>query len=417
LSGPRKKSIPDRIPYGRQEITKSDIEAVVRVLKSDYLTQGPTVRSFEKAFASYVGAPEAVAVCNGTAALHLGVLALGLEPGKKVITTPVTFAASANCVRFCGGEVVFADIDPETYLIDIDQVERLLADEPRGHYAGIIPVDFAGRATDLERLRGLADRYGCWILEDACHAPGGYFVDSAGKKRPCGDGSFAEAAAFSFHPVKHIAAGEGGMVTTRNRRWVERCRNLRTHGIQQDPHLRRENHGVWYYEMQELGFNYRLTDIQAALGLSQLERAGAGLRRRRQIALNYHAAFSGQPFLVRPTLDTEGHAYHLFVAEFEDRDGLLDHLRSRGVFAQVHYIPLHLMPYYQRLGWKPGDFPHAERYYRHALSLPLYPSLSDRNQSFVIQSVFDYYTPRLPRKTESTPAAHREAAPLGCGAA
>jgi UDP-4-amino-4,6-dideoxy-N-acetyl-beta-L-altrosamine transaminase len=393
----RKKRIPERIPYGRQEITESDIAAVVAVLGSDFLTQGPTVRSFEEAFASYIGVAEAVAVCNGTAALHLGVLALGLKPGKKVITTPITFAASANCVRFCGGEVVFADIDPDTHLIDIDRVEQLLADAPQGSYAGIIPVDFAGRATDLERLRELADRYDCWILEDACHAPGGYFVDSQGTKRFCGDGSFADAAVFSFHPVKHIAAGEGGMLTTRNTRLSERWRNLRTHGIQQDPRLRLENHGVWYYEMQELGFNYRLTDIQAALGRSQLKRAKAGLRRRRQLAANYQAAFSGRSFLVRPTLDTEGHAYHLFVAEFDDRDGLLAHLHSRGIFAQVHYIPLHLMPYYRNLGWKPGDFPNAERYYRHALSLPLYPSLSDQKQAFVIQSVFDYYA-RPPKR-------------------
>ena len=202
------------IPYGKQNITAEDIRAVVEALKSDYLTQGPKIKEFEDAFAKYIGSKYAVAVSNGTAALHLNTLALGLKPGDKVITTPITFAASANCVRYCGGEVIFADIDPETYLLDINSVRKLLEGSPIGTYKGIIPVDFAGRAVDLEAFRSLADEFGCWIIEDSCHSPGGYFIDSKGNKQHCGNGNFADLAIFSFHPVKHIACGEGGMVTT-----------------------------------------------------------------------------------------------------------------------------------------------------------------------------------------------------------
>lgn len=379
------------IPYGRHEVTAEDIAAVTAVLQSERLTQGPQVPAFEEAFADYVGAPHAVAVANGTAALHVSALALGLSAGQRVITSPLTFVATANCARYCGAEVVFADIDPETYLIDLAQVAQLLTSAPRGYYAGIIPVDFAGRAVDMEKLRDLADAHGCWMLEDACHAPGGYFRNSAGTPRYCGSGEFADAAIFSFHPVKHIAAGEGGMVTTRHAHVAERCRALRTHGIQHDPARCRDAHGVWYYEMQELGFNYRLTDIQAALGHSQLQRAQAGVKRRRQLAARYHAAFAGQPFLTQPTRDVDGHAYHLFVLTVHDRDGLMNHLRAHNIGAQVHYIPVHYMPYYRQFGWKPGDFPHTEQVYRHALSLPLYPALTDDEQATVIETVFAYY--------------------------
>jgi dTDP-4-amino-4,6-dideoxygalactose transaminase len=302
-----------KIPYGRQHITEEDINAVIDVLKSDWLTQGPKISEFEQAFAKYIGSKYAVAVANGTAALHLCTLALGVKPGVKVITTPITFVASANCVRYSGGEVVFADINPKTYLIDINEVEKLLKAAPKGTYKGIIVVDFAGRAVDLEAFRKLADEYGLWIIEDACHAPGGYFVDSKGQKQNCGNGNFADLAIFSFHPVKHIAAGEGGMITTNDEAFYHKVRVLRTHGIQQIPELRQFDHGVWYYEMQELGFNYRLTDIQAALGMSQLIRAEEGLQRRKEIAKVYEQTFNKSSFVKGQSGVLEGHAYHLYV--------------------------------------------------------------------------------------------------------
>lgn len=379
------------IPYGRHHITDEDIQAVVDVLKSDWLTQGPKIAEFEQVFAEYIGVKYAVAVSNGTAALHLCTLVLGVNEGDKVITTPITFAASANCVRYCGGEVVFADINPETFLLDIKEVRKLLEASPKGTYKGIIPVDFTGRPVDLEAYRKLADEYCCWIIEDACHAPGGYFIDSKGIRHNCGNGEFAELAIFSFHPVKHIACGEGGMITTNNEKLYHKLRNLRTHGIQQNPALKQFDHGAWYYEMQELGFNYRLTDIQAALGKSQLQRADAGLERRKEIASIYENAFSEKPYIIRQVGVIHGHAYHLYVVEFNDRTGLYKYLRENNIFAQVHYIPVHLMPYYRQFGWKEGDLPQAENYYKHCLSLPMYPTLAEEEQTYVIETIKSFY--------------------------
>lgn len=379
-----------KIPYGRQNITDEDIQAVVEVLKSDWLTQGPNIKRFEDSFAEYVGAKYAVAVSNGTAALHLCAMALGVDSGDKVITTPITFVASANCVRYCGGEVVFADIDPNSYLLDINSVKKLLEASPKGTYKGIIPVDFAGRANDLEAFRKLADEYGLWIIQDACHSPGGYFVDTNGVSQTCGNGIFAELAIFSFHPVKHIAAGEGGMITTNDEGIYKKLLNLRSHGIQQDPEKRVYQHGVWYYEMQELGYNYRLTDFQAALGLSQLKRADDGLLRRKEIASIYYNAFKDNIFIKGQSGIVEGHAYHLYVIEIEDRTGLINYLREQNIFAQVHYIPAHLMPYYRDFGWKDGDMPLAEKYYNHCLSLPMFPTLTCEEQQFVIDKVLEF---------------------------
>jgi len=381
----------NRIPYGRQHITPEDIDAVVEVLTSDWLTQGPKLREFEEDFANYIGSKYAVAVTNGTASLHLSVLALGIQPGDKVITTPITFVASANCVRYAGGEVVFVDIDPETYLLDIKKVEILLQESPKGTFKGIIPVDFTGRAVNMEAFRKLADEYGCWIIEDACHAPGGYFYDSKGQKQYCGNGNYADLSIFSFHPVKHIATGEGGMITTNNEGLYHHLRNLRTHGIQQRPELRHYNHGIWYYEMQELGFNYRMTDIQATLGISQLSRAKEGLRRRKEIADFYDVAFKNKPFIKRQTGAIDGHAYHLYVVEIEDRNGLINHLRTQNIFAQVHYIPVHLMPYYGKFGWGNGDLPQAENYYQNCLSLPIYPTLTPDQQAYVIHIIEEFF--------------------------
>jgi UDP-4-amino-4,6-dideoxy-N-acetyl-beta-L-altrosamine transaminase len=388
------------IPYGKQEITQADIDAVVAALQSDFLTQGPKIAEFEQAFANYVGCDYAVAVANGTAALHLCTLALGVQPGDKVITTPITFAASANCVCYCGGEVVFADIDPTTYLLDFDSVRSLLAQHPKGTFKGIIPVDFAGRAVNLEAFHQLAIEYDLWLIEDACHAPGGFFIDAKNERQNCGNSQFADLAIFSFHPVKHIAAGEGGMITTNDPVLYQKLLQLRTHGIVKNETLYQnsiefagghDSYPLWYMEMQALGFNYRLTDFQAALGLSQLHRADKGLTRRREIAAIYAKAFHEKSFIKGQSGLVEGHAYHLYVLEVEDRLELYNHLRAQHIFAQIHYIPCHLMPYYRALGGKEGDFPHAENYYKHCISLPMYPTLTDQEQQFVIDAIFAFY--------------------------
>ena len=391
------------IPYGRQHITEADIQAVVEALKSDYLTQGPRIKAFEDAFAEYVGAKYAVAVANGTAALHLNAMALGVQPGHKVITTPITFAASANCVRYCGGEVIFADINPETWLLDINEVRKLLENAPKGTYQGVIPVDFAGRAVNLEAFRELADEYGLWIIQDSCHSPGGYFIDSQRQHQYCGNGAFAELAIFSFHPVKHIATGEGGMITTNDEELYHKLLTLRTHGITRDTvaftnditfaagGTHTEQWPGWYMEMLELGYNYRLTDIQAALGISQLSNADARLKKRREIAAKYQHAFEAQPWLKSHSGVVEGHAYHLYVVEVENRLGLYNHLRANSIYAQIHYIPTHLMPYYRSFGWKEGDMPHAEAYYQHCISLPMFPTLTDEEQGYVIRAIINYF--------------------------
>lgn len=393
------------IPYGKQFISDKDIAAITETLLSDYLTQGPKIEEFEKAFSKYIGCEYSVAVSNGTAALHLCALALDVQPGDKVITTPITFAASANCIKYCGGEVVFADIDRETYLIDFEKIKELLRNSPKGTYKGIIPVDFAGRAVNFEELRKLADEYDLWIIEDACHAPGGFYTDSDGNRQSCGNGKYADLAIFSFHPVKHIATGEGGMITTNNKELYEKLMMLRTHGITRRKELFEndlalaqgtveaidDNYPGWYMEMHMLGYNYRLTDFQAALGISQLERANEGLEKRKQIAQKYDLAFAGKPFIKKQVGYVEGHAYHLYIIEVDNRLALYNYLRSKSIFAQVHYIPTHLMPYYRGLGCKPGDHPESESYYSGCLSLPMYPTLISEEQEYVIATVLNFY--------------------------
>ncbi|WP_127844448.1 aminotransferase class I/II-fold pyridoxal phosphate-dependent enzyme [Psychroflexus aestuariivivens] len=443
---------PTAIPYGKQNITEEDIKAVVEVLKSDYLTQGPKIAEFEKEFANYVGSKYAIAVSNGTAALHLNALALGVKSGDKVITTPITFAASANCVRYCGGEVVFSDIDPKTYLLDIENVRELLEADTKKEIKGIIPVDFAGRAVDLEAFRKLADEFNCWIIEDSCHSPGGFFTDSKGQKQHCGNGNFADLAIFSFHPVKHIAAGEGGMITTNDETLYQKLTELRTHGITKDSskfqnnvhlalgdwqlaksqqptansqeqaansqQLTANSYPNWYMEMQNLGYNYRLTDFQAALGLSQLKRANKGLIKRHEIAARYFEAFKSIPQITdrniesntsqtptansqsptaesKPTANSQqltanAHAHHLYVIEVENRLGLYNYLRENHIYTQIHYIPCHLMPYYKEQGWKEGDLPNAEAYYTSCISLPMFPSLKIEEQEFVIKKIKEF---------------------------
>ena len=390
------------IPYGKQELTEQDITSVVNVLKSDYWTQGPVIGEFEKAFAEYVNSKYAIAVANGTAALHLCAMAMNIEQGQKVITTPITFAASANCIRYCGGEVVFGDIDPKTYLLDIKYVKKLLNESPKGTYAGIIPVDFAGNATNLEEFRQLANEYNLWIIEDACHAPGGSFLKKSRTKSKCGSGEFADLAIFSFHPVKHIAAGEGGMITTTSKELYERILTLRTHGIIKDNSkfsnskefaagIHSNEYPKWYMEMQELGYNYRISDILAALGLSQLSRASEGVIQRRKIAEVYFRAFKNKDYIIGQSGIISGHAYHLYIIEVKNRLELYNYLRSNGIYAQIHYVPCHLMPYYRSLGWKEGDLPNAENYYKNCISLPMFPGLRDENQQKVISLIKSFY--------------------------
>ncbi len=379
------------IPYGKQFISEEDINAVVESLKSDFLTQGPKITEFEKAFAEYVGSKYAIAVSNGTAALHLCTLALNVSEGDKVITTPITFAASANCVKYCGGEVVFADIDPKTYLIDYNKVEKLLESAPIGTYKGLVLVDFAGRAIDLEKFSLLAKKFNLWIIEDACHAPGGFYKDSNDEIQNCGNSKFADLAIFSFHPVKHIACGEGGMITTNDEKLYQKLLLLRTHGITKDASLLNENEGGWYYEMQILGYNYRLTDFQAALGLSQLKRADEGIIRRGEIAKTYADFFNNKEYIISQSGFVEGHAYHLYIIQTLKRKELYDFLRSKGIFCQVHYIPVHKLPYYKDLYKESKIFSESEKYYNNCLSLPMFPTLTKDEQEYVMFEIDNFF--------------------------
>lgn len=384
-----------KIPYGKQFISEDDTKAVVEALHSDFLTQGPRIAEFEKNFAAYIGCKYAIAVSNGTAALHLPFLAIGLKKGDRVITTPITFAASANAALYCGAEVHFADIDPETFVISIDSIRSLLQKHPKGYFKAIVPVDFTGFPVDLEAIRKLADEYGLFVLEDACHSPGGYFTDSKGVKQNCGNGVYADAAAFSFHPVKHIASGEGGMITTNNEELYKKMMVLRTHGITKENMIMdfpdAGDQGLWYYEMQHLGYNYRITDIQAALGNSQLKRADEGIKKRQAIAKRYREAFAQAGIKMQKDDLKYFNAYHLFVIEVENRKELYDHLKDNGIYAQIHYVPVHLMPYYKQFGWKAGDFPNAENYYKHCISLPMYPTLTPEEQEHVINTVLKFH--------------------------
>lgn len=393
------------IPYGRQDISEDDIQAVVETLKSDFLTQGPKIAEFEDAFAKYIDSKFAIAVSNGTAALHLSAIALGVGPGQKVITTPITFAASANCVKYCDGEIVFCDIDPETYLLDLNKVRELLEESPKGAYVGIIPVDFAGRPINMEEVKKLANEFDLWIIEDTCHAPGGYFKDELGNNQTSGNGQYADLSIFSFHPVKHIAAGEGGMITTNSEELYSKLLQLRSHGITKksenfenaiqvaigagDSRNQTQWPG-WYMEMQSLGYNYRLTDIQAALGLSQLKRADENILKRREIAKIYQKAFAGESFLLGQSGVVDGHAYHLYILEVKDRLGLYNHLRKKSIYTQIHYIPIHIMPFYKEENGI-QSLPLSEQYYSRCISLPMYPTLLNEEQVYVINSIKEYY--------------------------
>jgi len=373
------------IPYGRQSIDEEDIQAVVEVLRSDWLTTGPKVEEFERAFADFVGAKEAVAVCNGTAALHATIHALGIEPGDEVIVPPMTFAATANCVIFQGGTPVFADVDSETLLIDPKQVESKLTSRTKA----IIAVDFAGHPCDYDDLKSIADRHSLALVADACHALGASY-----KNRPVG--SLADLSTFSFHPVKHIATGEGGMITTDDSELAKRMRLFRNHGITTD-HRQREKQGSWYYEMKELGYNYRLTDFQCALGLVQLKKLPDFLKQRRKIAARYDDGFSPIPQIAPLAVSHDVlHAYHLYVVKVDfdnlaaDRDSFFRTLRQKGIGANVHYIPVHLHPFYRnKFHTGPGLCPVAEAAYERILSVPIFPGMTDEDTERVIHGVIE----------------------------
>jgi UDP-4-amino-4,6-dideoxy-N-acetyl-beta-L-altrosamine transaminase len=374
------------IPYGRHSLGPDDIQAVVDILNSDWLTQGPMVQQFEQAFALLCGARYALAVSSGTAALHLAALAAGFAPGDEVITSPITFVASANCVIYVGARPVFADIDPKTGCIAAGQIAKQLTPATRG----IIPVHFAGQPCDLAAINTIAREHDLIVIEDAAHALGSsYTVDGHHFKTGCC--AHSDMTIFSLHPVKHIAAGEGGVITTNNKKLYDQLCLLRSHGIVKDPERLSANEGSWFYEMQVLGFNYRITDFQCALALSQLKKLDAFVTRRRDIARTYKKAFQDEAALglisQRPDVSSSFHIY-VILALGLDRADLFNALRERGIGVNVHYIPVHLQPYYRnKFGYRAGDYPLAEEYYRHAITIPLYPAMTDDDVARVIESV------------------------------
>jgi UDP-4-amino-4,6-dideoxy-N-acetyl-beta-L-altrosamine transaminase len=375
------------IPYGKQSIDEDDIRAVVEVLRSDWLTTGPRVSEFEQAFADVVGTKEAVAVNSGTAALHAAMFALGVGPGDEVIVPAMTFAATANCVVFQGATPVFADVDPGSLLISPGQVEAKISSRTRA----VIAVDYTGHPADYDVLRSITDQHGIALVADACHALGASY-----RGRPAG--SLADLTAFSFHPVKHITTGEGGMVTTNHVEMAKKMRLFRSHGISSG-FREREQQGSWYYEMVDLGFNYRMTDIQCALGISQLRKLPGFLKRRREIADRYTKVFSSvcgvQPLSVREDVQ---HAYHLYVVKLHlaqcegGREGFFRKMQERGIRVNVHYIPVHLHPFYRkRFNTVPGLCPVAEEEYERIVSLPIYPAMKDGDMEKVISAVAEVF--------------------------
>lgn len=375
------------IPYGRQSVDESDIAAVADVLGSDWLTQGPSIPRFEKAVAQYCSAPFASAAANGTCALHLAYQALGLGPGDWLWTSPNTFVATANAARLCGANVELVDIDRDTYNLSVTELERKLAKAKSDRRVPkiVVPVHFAGQPCDMEAIAELARQYGFRVVEDAAHA-----IGAAYKGVKVGSCTFSDAAVFSFHPVKVITSGEGGMVMTRERSTADKVNRLRSHGLTREKEaLGARWEGPWYYEQTDLGHNYRMTDMQAALGISQLRRIDAFLARRRAIAERYDRELAALPVTLPLRRQDRSSALHLYVIQVDavSRRAAFDALRAAGIRVQVHYIPVHTHPYYRALGFKPGDFPAAEQYYARAISLPIYASLSDDDQSFVIETL------------------------------
>ena len=376
------------IPYGRQSIDEADIAAVVEVLRSDWLTQGPAIERFESAVAEYTGARHACAVANATAALHLACLALELGPGKRLWTSPNTFLASANCGRYCGAEVDFVDIDARSYNLSVERLEEKLARAAREDRLPqvLVTVDFAGQPCEADRIAELCRHYGVRIIDDASHA-----IGATWKGERVGSGRWADLTVFSFHPVKILTTGEGGMALTNDAELHRRLSMLRTHGMVRDSaHLETKGVGGWYYEQQALGFNYRLTDLQAALGVSQLRRIDAFLAARRRLAARYDRLLADSGLMLPSQHPDALSSYHLYPIQVPDprrRRAVFDGLRAAGIGVQVHYIPVHLQPYYRRLGFKQGDFPVAEAYYERAISLPMYATLTDAQQDFVVEQL------------------------------
>lgn len=375
------------MPYGRQWVTDEDIAAVAEVLRSDLITQGPISDGFERTVAEYCGAEHAVAVSNGTAALHLAVMAMGLDSDGLLWTTPNTFVASANCARFVGADVDFVDIDPATLNMSPDALQaKLEAAEKSGGLPDIVvPVHFAGASCDMVRIRELSDRYGFRVLEDAAHGIGGKY-----RGAPIGSCRHSDMTTFSFHPVKIVTTGEGGMVVTNDEELAHKARLLHVHGITRDESIMRgEPDGPWYYQQLALGHNFRITDIQAALGISQMKRIDEFIERRNAIAAAYREAFVSLPVTCQTVPEDALSAYHLFVITLDrhDRREVYDRLREHGIGSAVHYIPVHLQPYYRDLGFKPGDFPNAEDYYARAITLPMYPMMSDDDVATVVAAL------------------------------
>ncbi len=367
------------IPYGTQSISEGDIQAVVKVLRSDYLTTGPVVKEFEEKVAVYAGAKYAVAVSSGTAALHAACFAAGIKEGDEVITSPFTFAASANCVLYCGAEVVFADIDRRTYNISPEEIEKKITPNTKA----VIPVHYAGQPCDMDAIYGIAGKHNLAVIQDAAHALG---ADYKGKRI----GSMPGMTVLSFHPVKHITTGEGGMVLTDNEDYYQRLLLFRSHGITRDIRQLHKDGGGWYYEQQALGYNYRITDIQCALGISQMDRLDSFISRRRLLAGRYDEAFKDIKGITTP-YQAEGcnSSWHLYTIQTENRKEVFDSLREAGIGVNVHYIPVYMHPYYRGNGYSNIKCENAEEVYRHIISLPLYPGLAEQQQDYVIGKVME----------------------------
>lgn len=367
------------IPYGRQMIEEDDIQAVMDVLKSDYLTTGPKIAEFEKCVADYVGAKYAVAIANGTAALHAACFAAGIEEGDEVITSPLTFAASANCVMYCGGTPVFADVDPATYNIAPDDIKRKITDRTKA----VIPVHLAGQPCDIDAIHKIAEEHHLIVIEDGAHALGSVYK---GHKI----GALSDMTIFSFHPVKPITTGEGGMITTDNEELYQRLCLFRSHGITRDESRMTRSEGGWFYQQMELGYNYRITDIQCALGCSQIKKLERFLTRRRELAKRYDEAFQDCPHLITPyQLPETDSGYHLYIIQVVDcdRKQVFDNLRTKGIGVNVHYIPVYYHPYYREHGYRNVCCPNAEQLYERFISIPLHQGMTDEEQDYIIKAI------------------------------
>lgn len=367
------------IPYGKQTIEQDDIQAVVDVLQSDFLTTGPKIAEFEQTVADYVGAKYAVAISNGTSALHAACFAAGIGPGDEVITTPLTFAASANCVLYCGGTPVFADVDPKTYNIDPEDIRRKITDRTKA----IIAVHLAGQPCDMDAIHSIAREHGLIVIEDGAHALGSVYK---GKKV----GSMSDMTTFSFHPVKPITTGEGGMIVTDNEDFYKKMILFRSHGITRDDSMMTRNDGPWFYQQFDLGYNYRITDIQCALGCSQMKKLDRFLARRKEIVARYNEAFADCDNIITPyqLSDTES-GWHLYIVQVKncDRRQVFENMREKGIGVNVHYIPVYMHPYYQEHGYENVHCANAEEIYSHIISLPLYPGLTSEQQDYVIDTL------------------------------